>query len=56
MKYSNQKKIQMILLKILQNEDSYKDLESIVSNISYQKLIFTLHSYTSLSGSNPALF
>ena len=51
MKYANQKKIQKILLKLLQNEDFYKDLELIIS-----KVIFTLHSYTSLFGSNPVLF
>ena len=29
------KKIQMILLKILENEDSYKDLEFIISKVHF---------------------
>ena len=49
-KASFEKKIQMILLKILENEDSYKDLEFIIS-----KLNFTFHSCTSFFCSNSVL-
>ena len=41
-----QKKIQMILFKILESKDS---------NTSYQKLFFIHQSYTSLFSSNPVL-
>ena len=34
-KASFKKKIQMILLKILENEDSYKDLEFIISKVNF---------------------
>ena len=50
LKASFEKKIQMILLKILENEDSCKDLNS-----SYQKLIFTFHSCFSFFCSNSVL-
>ena len=34
-KVTFKKKIQMILLKILENEDSYKDLEFIISKVNF---------------------
>ena len=53
MKYANQKKIQMILLKILQNEDSYEDLDLVISMKRYFLLIIAVLPY---SVPNPVLF